>query len=286
MATPTNLNAGSTTLASAGWEDASGFATAAAQLTIGAGTQGIYTAVDQSAAQVILSLTVTSQFSGNIGTAAVPLKFYATDTSAGEKTSANTEAFFLNRGSGSIFLSCGTTAGTNSIDNVTHSGSGTLTLVAGVFPYVKVTSGRLVISDNAVVQNLEVYGGTVTIEAAASTNMSSIKQFGGTVIIRRPVSVSPGQIDLYAGSMTYAYDNATGTATTIVNQWGGILYQKSGPFTTHNHYAGKHDYTDMYRLTTNGACLRTPSSTFAGQRSGGFLTITTDTTKGFPIFTS
>ncbi len=272
-----NLIAGAISLAAANWESSLGFA-AAAELTIGSGSQNIVNDMTQTA-NTILSLTIEQEFAGNLGTAASPALFNASDGSAAEKTSANTEGFLLNRGSGSVFVA-------GNIDNVIQAGSGTLTLGAGTYTWVAASAGRIVCLPGAVIVNLKVHGGSVEMQAASSTNTSTITQWGGSVICKRPVSVGAGTIIINAGSFTYAYDNSTGTATTAVTLNGGTFYHKAGPITTLNHNAGMHDYSAMYRTTDVATCIRTPTSRFVGNRSGGKIGFSVaDRTTGFPVFT-
>jgi len=273
------LPSGATTLASwllASGAAGSGFA-AGCQLLIPDGTQNIVTAVDQSAVAYGLSFEVARLFSGNIGTAASPLRYAWSDGSAAEKSSGNTEGYFKYfAGGGSCYLYC-TNAAPTTTDNIFQNSPGAkLFLTNGTVSFMHIENGLLDVNTNCVITNFDGYGGSSTIDVQATpTNITNMTVWGGVHTLKRAVT---GTLTINGGTVIYDYELAV-AGTVAIN--GGTFDHRAGPITTLNHNAGIHDTTRMRRLSTVTTCTRKPNSVYRGTRVGGPLTITNDYNIGF-----
>jgi len=277
------LASGATSLAAAFWLLADGTAgsgpAANATLIIPDGVQAITTAVDQSAAGGMRSFEVNRLFTGTIGSLGTPAKLYLTDSTAAEKTSANSESFIrYDAGGGAFYISCSTVSGTSSIDNFFQNSVGAVYFVTGLCVFYHLTNGPLTVKANGTLTNFDAWGGSSTIDSGG-TNLTNMTIFGGNHIVNRAVT---GTLTIYGGSVTLNYEGTTATGT--VNLRGGTFDHRAGDVTTMNHDAGLHDYSNMRRKSTITTCTRKPNAVSRGIRSSGMLTVTTDTTIGFPQF--
>lgn len=274
------LNAGSTSLAAGNWTG-SNLGSANYEVAISSGGQDIVSDLSQGTTAG-RAFVVAPPFVGRIGTDGSPLTLQLTDGSDAEKTSANTEAYFLYAAiAGECHLAAN---GTGGISNVFIDTGGVLSLVSGSVPYLHLARGGMRVLEAAQFDYLTQWGGNAEIPVLTSgNNPTQIDLFGGTLTLKRPASVGAGTINVYAGARL-VLDTQTTTDTVRINLLGGELRHISGDITTLYHLSGLHDCSAINRLSTLGTVFRTPLSRFSGVRSGSLLAITTDTTIGFPNF--
>lgn len=261
MPATTKLASGSITLAAAAWDDATGFQQDA-QLLIsapGGNSQSIITAVDQSAVAQVLFLDVQRTFSGNMGTAASPLK-------TGAKTRIQNSA------SGGIWwLQAANIAGTgaaNTIARYIHSSTSTCNLLGGTVTQIDQSSGKVIVGASVVVTTVNHSGGEADYDFNA-TPITTLTISGGTVRLKRGVTT----IINYGGRLVYdsiiACTTFSGGPTSRTDWRGGAITTANilGSFTVEN-------LTDPTTFTTVNTWA---SASFnKNTQSGQVLTITTE----------
>lgn len=216
----TYLNENATGFAAANWEDATGFANGA-ELYISDGTVAATDNADQSASDV-LSFVVLEGRSGNLGTAAAPVKFEA-DTPAGARVEyrANAGHFY------------GATSGSGWARLVLNASGGSFTGVSGTITALECTRvAGLTIETGMVVTTAYLYSGSGVIENNA-TGLTNCYIFGGRWTIKRD-----GVYHIYGGHVTFDVPDAT--PTTTVNQYNpdSTVVVARGDIATVSHLAG------------------------------------------------
>lgn len=241
--TLTYLNEGAISLAAANWDDTIG-PVFEATLAIDRGSQDIVNDLDFTAMTTggISSLDIRPQFTGNIGTAAVPLKIAATE---------NTATIYYNAGNGNFYLQAANTADSNVNSNIELSGGagGTLHLIAGTFTNVTICGGTCRIYAGAVVTNLRVLGGTVIQEYNATAN-TLVDLAGGTVTTERGVVTCK----MLSGTSLVADIKGSGVlGSTLFEQNGGMLDHRAGNMPVAVFRAGSYNNQNARRASTIAA---------------------------------
>ena len=264
------LNNGATSFASANWSDGSGFSTADNDMVIANGSQTITTAVDQNAVR-IHSMIVQPQFTGTIGSAGAPMRFTASDGTAGEKNSNNTEGFVrLYHNAGAVFFYPGT-AGTAAFDNLAVATGGQVTHTQGTVTRLKHVRGTYNLGVASVITNGEFYGGSLIDATAGTATFTTWSIYDGSHTIRRAGTT----LSVYGGTVTL---NATAGTITTLNVYGGKVVLRGMPtITTLNGVGGEVDMTSLEIAST----ITTYNSYAKHKRKGRFnnailLTVTTD----------
>lgn len=282
----TQLNKGAESFAAANWADATGFATDAV-LSIGVQFGRISAALDQSglATNGIESLDINGGAEGIIGGADEGELIVDVNSSA--------DARVRNAGKVELYIKAGTLASKVNNIHTGHSRARTR-LRGGEFEYTSISSGRMSVTGDTLIDDLVVMGGTSKVNKGSAAAIARFTQTGGKVHLKRQATaivVGHGSIlDLDPD------DGVTWTGTTIkiygglVRWWGGVLpsieayggeidfRQARGPITglgaTKFEVAGTIIKTtpdiDLSNLTNLGAIYRTEESPIDG---GGFVPV-------------
>jgi hypothetical protein len=242
-----------------------------AELIIPGGGNSISAGLDQSASTTtgIRYLVLAESFSGNVGDGTSPLITEATDGSAAEWRSDNTEGRIEHNGTGTLYVK----GDTNGISNLMQNGNGRTVLTDGTASYVRVLRGLFSCAGAATITNLSVLGGTTTIVAKSPTNSAgtNLYVFGGSVTVSRPFT----NIYVYGGNLTINTYNAGGAST--VYQYGGtvsLVAHGNNAITAYYHEAGTLDATRLRVASTITTYVRSFGSIFTGRPNGAQLTIT------------
>jgi hypothetical protein len=238
--TLTYLNEGAISLAAANWDDGIG-PVFEATLAIDRGAQDIVNDLDFTAMTTggISSLDIRPQFTGNIGTAAVPLKIAATE---------NTAVIYYNAGNGNLYIQAANTADSNVNTNIEMSGGagGVLHLIGGTFTNVTICGGTCRIYAGAVVTNLRTLGGTVIQEYNATAN-TLVDLAGGTVTTERGVVTCK----MLSGTSLVADIKGSGVlGSTLFEQNGGMLDHRAGNIPVATFRAGAYNNQNARRAST------------------------------------
>ena len=260
------LTINSSTLVAAQWSDGIGFA-ANAELAVIGGATDIVTAVDQNGTN-IESFVVGAQFSGNIGTAAAPLRFTASDGSSARKSSANSENFVRFLGGNTIYLN----PGASGIDNLLCGGNLlNANQTANTVVYLTIDGTSYTAQSSAVATNVEVWTGRYADAASSSNTFTSFVVYGGSAFIQRGGTT----LEVISGTVDY---NGTSASLTNVYVRGGLFRHISGSITNVYGLGGTTDFTKL-----SGAVTVTNYYSYAGHtrkgkvaNQGGLLTITND----------
>lgn len=267
---------GATTFASTSWLTASGSAGSGfantAELIVPGGGASITAGLDQSAATStgIRYLIISESYSGNVGDASAPLITEATDGSAAEWRSDNTEGRIEHNGTGTLFVK----GDTNGIDNLMQNGAGRILLVDGTATYVRVQRGTFQNTGASTVTNCTVMGGTANIVAKSTSNTAGtlLNIYGGAATIARPFTT----INVYGGVLTINVTQAAAVSATI-NQFGGtvvLLAHGNNGITTYNHNGGLFDPSRLRVDTTIATYIRQFGAQFTARPNGAPLTLT------------
>lgn len=267
---------GSTDFGTANWRTianvaGSGFANSATLIVPGGGAS-ISAGLDQSASTSsgIQYLILSESYSGNVGDASSPLITEATDGTAAEWRSDNTEGRVEHNGTGTLFIK----GDTNGLDNLLQNGAGRTLLTDGTATYVRVQRGIFQTTGAATVTNVSVMGGTANIIAKSPSNTAgtALSVYGGSVTIARPFTT----INVYGGTLTINVYSAA-AATTTVNQYGGtvvLLAHGNNVITTYNHFGGTFDPSRLRVDTTITTYIRQFGAAFTSRPNGAPLTLT------------
>jgi len=218
------LTEGSTTLAAAAWSDATGFASGATLVIDSLGSQNIVTAVDQSAVVAIAYLSVSANFSGNIGSAASPLKFEATTG-------------FYNDASGGViyWASAGADADPDATTLLSHTGAGTTNCVGGTVTQVQQSMGFVNAGQSTIVTTVRQSGGSSFYDYNA-TAITNLYLMGGTCYVKRGVT----NYYIYGGR--FIYEVIANVTTGFIGPNGNVDHrggdiatlEVGGSFTVYN----------------------------------------------------
>jgi hypothetical protein len=269
------LNDGATSFTGT-WKDAAGVAGSGfantAELIVPGGGASITAGLDQSASTStgIRYLILAESFSGNVGDASSPLITEASDGSAAEWRSDNTEGRVEHNGTGTLFIK----GDTNGLDNLLQNGAGRILLTDGTATYVRVQRGTFQCTGAATVTNCTVLGGTANIVAKSPTNSAGtlLNVYNGSVTVARPFTT----INVYGGTITINVTVAS-AATTTINQFGGtvvLLAHGNNGITTYNHNGGLFDPSRLRVDTTITTYVRFFGAQFTARPNGAPLTIT------------
>jgi hypothetical protein len=238
----TYLNENATSLAAANWEDSTGFADDA-QLVIASGSVATVDDVDQNASDVEY-LIVTEGRTGDLGTAASPVKFEA-DTPAGNKVEI--------RGSGGNFY--GETSGNGWNRCIVYSAGMNFHGIAGTITLLEVAAVPLMrIETGMVVTTAHIWSGRSVIEAN-DTRITNLYIYGGNHTLKREADVH-----LYGGSLTIDVAKATPTIDVHVYNPNATLNFVRGDITDYTHAAGYAKTKGERAITIgSGTYVRGPS---------------------------
>lgn len=221
--------------------------------------------LDQSAHDIDV-LDIEPNARGRIGSGAQSLVFDASDAGGALNRCTNY---------GQVELWLSAAGGEHGLIDAFCCASGSTNyLTGGDFGTVSVAGGVLNVSNGCDISvELNAVSGSGTIEYDATT-LPVANIAGGTWTIKRLVTTLNIE-----GPATVILDNSTGaTAATTVNlRGGGRLILKAGNIGTLNSYRGTVDSTkadEDITITTNNDYN---GVAFVGGKTGGFLTITTDT---------
>lgn len=261
------LTEGSTTLAAAGWSDATGLV-ADSTAVIDRGAQSIQTNLDFSgmATHGINYLEIRAGFSGTIGAATAPLKLCA---------SHNTDPhIYYAASAGSLYQSflCTVDSDTNTKFEMPYGAGGKAYLIGGTCTTLNVLSSECQVATGCVVTNAVISGGSVTFDYNA-TAITSLIVLGGTVVIKRNVTT----LTHIGGTVIYDSENAS-PAITTVNSYGGFLDHRNGNIATWNWYAGAYTNQSLRRdssIGTTAAAIYPAASGALMRAKGATVTWTT-----------
>lgn len=265
------LNAGATSLAAMNWSDATGFADAAT-LVIGAGTQTITTATDQSSlTEGITSLIITKDFAGTIGSASAPLKC---DVDSGGVSQWNSGAASGNArmeyyGSGTVYYEAD--GDENRCGNLFIAGPGSfIQSGAGTTIFLSVSAGSYYASPSTPVTNGYLTGGRTVLDSSSGQPTLVECWANQVLILKRP----PTTLTVHGGTVIIDIDNATAIGT--LNQHGGTITHKAGNITTANFNSGTYDPSGLNRDATITTANRRAACILSETPKGATLTIATD----------
>lgn len=265
------LNDGSTSVAAAGWSDATGFGHANPKLLIAGATQTISSDLDQSgAANACDLLHIVGAHPRIVGSANAPLKvkFDATYT-----TDPN---FVWNCDDGVLYIE----AATNVVKEAIIAGKGTVYLVDGEWERVVVAGGVNVIIPAACDVSVEliVQGGHVWAEEAADT-IPTIRVLGGSAQIERRVETTA---HLAAGTLRLFNDS--GSALGTLNIHGGTFIPEAGGVGTVNRMGGNIILTAARRAVALGSTAIENYGPTPFPKSQGLVTVGGGTTKDYMAY--
>lgn len=218
------LTEGSTTLAAAAWSDATGFAAGATLIIDALGSQNIQTAVDWSGIAAISYLSVSSNFSGNIGTATSPLKFEATT------------GFYNDASGGSVFFESKSTDGDpDATTLLAHTGAGTTNVVGGTVTQVQQSMGFVNVGQSAIVTTVRQSGGSSFYDTNG-TAITNLYLMGGSCYVKRGVT----NYYIYGGQ--FIYEVIANVTTGFIGPNGNVDHrggdiatlEVGGSFTVYN----------------------------------------------------
>lgn len=218
------LTEGSTTLAAGAWSDATGFAAGATLIIDALGAQNIQTDVDWSGIAAISYLSVSNNFSGNIGSATSPLKFEATT------------GFYNDASGGNVFFESKSTDGDpDATTLLAHTGAGTTNVVGGTVTQVQQSMGFVNVGQSAIVTTVRQSGGSSFYDTNG-TAITNLYLMGGTCYVKRGVT----NYYIYGGQFIYEVI-ATVTSGFVgpngnVDHRGGDItaIEVGGSFTVYN----------------------------------------------------
>lgn len=252
------LTAGSTTVASAGWSDATGFADNAT-LIIDQGSQTVTDGLTSGSGLTtgINYLHGRKGFTGIVGSAGAPLttKFDGTYT-----TLPN-----IIWTSGVLYLTC-----TNACPKLRVHG-GTVVVVSGTVTSLEVTGGQVDLLAAVDVDASEISGGYVRDVAASSNTTNTCVVYDGAYDSDRIITT----LTNVNGRVSYGYT----TGATTVNQYGGRIDWKTGSITTLNQYGGIFDARRAERDLTISTANLYPTANFQTKASGATVTVTSQVDK-------
>lgn len=228
--------AGSTTFASAGWSDATGFANDATLVVANAGGP-ITAGLDQKATNIDY-LEVLSAFSADIGDPTNPLQF--------EANGATTDYFRYRPSGGRCWVYAKDGTGDAKIENLDVGGSGRIYLLGGEFEDVTQDGGHIDSGPNATTDNFYAYGGTSRWQVHG-TALTLARIAAGTHTIERAVTT----LTINAGASVVL--NAPGLTVTTLNMNGGTLLVKAGTIATVVGDAGVIDCSQAERAIVLGS---------------------------------
>lgn len=247
------LTAGSTTVAAAGWSDATGFADNATLIV----DQGSQTVTDGLTSGSALTSGINyfhgrAGFTGTIGSAGAPL------TTKFDNYTTLPNVIWRK---GTLYLTCSNTC------NKVRVHGGTVVIVSGTVTTLEVTGGKVELLAAATVTTLVQTGGWVQDVAASSNTTTTATIYAGRYDSDRTITT----LTNVAGTVTYGYT----TGATTVNQYGGRIEWKTGGITTLNLYGGLFDARNAERDLTITTANLYPLADFQTKGSGATVTVTT-----------
>ena len=260
------LTEGVNDLVSTNWKTSSGGAGSGfadnATLVISRGGTNITNNMDRNADTTtgIRYLIITESFSGSVGTNSTPLITEASDGTAAEWRSDNTEGRIEHNGTGTLYVQGFDTG----LANLMQNGAGNTVLISGTATYARVQRGRFQAEAASVVTNATLIGGSAVF-GSKTTAGTLLNVYGGSHTIRRPFTT----INVYGGTIIIDVSNA-GAASTV-NQYGGTVSLNghgTTAITAYNHLGGTLDAT---RLSVD-----TTITTFISQRRYSSIVATSE----------
>ena len=223
---------GSTTFAAAAWSDATGFAAGATLVVDSLGAQNIVTSVDQSGVAAISYLSVSRNFSGNIGTAASPLKF-----------EASTE-FRNDAAGGTIYWESKSSDVDPDVTALyTHTGPSTGNLVGGTVTQVQQAAGYVNVGQSTIITTVRQCGGNSFYDYNA-TAITNLYMMGGTCYCKRQIT----NFYIYGGNLIY---DVIATVTSGFVGPDGSFDHRGGDITT-LEVGGAYTVQSLRRAATIG----------------------------------
>lgn len=192
--------------------------------------------LDWSATAGAAIFDVAPDYSGNIGSAASPLKI-----------SCSTHFLFEGR---NICYWNSDDSGSNTTALCVVDGSGVLHIGGGTVTRLEVANGTVWVGASAVITNLRVMGGLVYLLDDTSTDATLIENYGGTVHVERGGSTT---ITHVRGSTVIEGRGATETITTANVYGPGMVLRKvgtTGVITTMNALGGIPDVNHLQKKVT------------------------------------
>ena len=235
------LAEGATTLNASAWSG-SGFAdnaTLVINVPFGNGSP-LTTDTDQSGLTTGIDyLDIKKGAVGQLGTGALPLRVDA-DSAAGDR--------ITNHGAVTLYLSA---AGGSAVINNFDCGAGSRNYLvgSGTFGTVTVQGGELNVNEDAVVTNLDAYGGAGVIEYN-STKITLCRIMRGTWVIRRAcTSLIIGE----NARVIYDPDDAASHTSTAITNYGGTLDWRAGATPTVNSIGGTINFSEARAVFAPGS---------------------------------
>jgi len=272
------LNDGATSFAAANWAQVdgtagSGFADSATLLVPG-GSASVTAGLDWSALTTGISyLKIADRFSGNIGTASVPLIVDADATATEWTSAASTSSRIEHYGTGTLYVKAG--GGSSRVSNLFQAGTGRTVLTDGTATYLNVLAGTMQVGPAATASNVRLLGGSSTLgtKTAAGTQLdvvagshtiqrpfTTINVYGGVLNVNVYYAAAASSITIYGGTVKLI--SPGGTAITATKQFGGFL-----------------DWSSLRVDTTITTLTRYKTARISARPNGAALTVTNDTKK-------
>lgn len=222
-------------------------------------------------------LKLAERFSGNIGTAAVPLIVDIDDPDTEWSSSAATSGRIEHYGPGTLFVNAG--GGNTKCSNLFQFGVGRTVMINGIFANVQVKNGSLQVEEAATLTKADLFGGSATI-VKKSSQATTINVHGGNHTLQRPCTT----INVYGGTLNlnvfYAQQasnlNIYGGTVNLLGHGdsGGV-----GVITACTQYGGFLDVTSLRVDTTITTLTRYANARISAKPMGAMLTVTNDIRK-------
>lgn len=274
------LQEGATDFSSGFWKTVAGGAgsgvTNTAELVCSTGGASV-TANLSYATSSIRYLKIAERFSGNIGTAAVPLILDADDPDTEWSSAAATSGRIEHYGPGTLYINAG--AGSTKVSNLFQFGVGRSVLINGTFANVQIKSGTLQVEEAATLTKADLFGGSATIVKKISA-ATTINVHGGNHTLQRPCTT----INVYGGTLTINAFYAQ--AASNLNIYGGTVNLLAhgdsggvGVITALTQYGGFLDVSSLRVETTITTYTRYANARVSGKPMGASITVTNDVRK-------
>jgi len=218
-------------------------------------------------------LKLAERFSGNIGTAAVPLIVDIDDPDTEWSSSAATSGRIEHYGPGTLFVNAG--GGNTKCSNLFQFGVGRTVMINGIFANVQVKNGTLQVEEAATLTKADLFGGSATI-VKKSTASTTINVHGGTHTLQRPCTT----INVYGGTLNVNAFYAQ--AASSINIYGGtvnLIGHGSTAITAVTQYGGFLDLTSLRVDTTITTLTRYANAKISAKPMGASITVTNDIRK-------